>query len=1327
VTTPSYQDTGLIDGITYYYRVRAYDEVPNLGPASDEKSGVPQDSVAPGKVTGVSVVVIPEGNTLNITWIASSASDLQGYAVYRSLTPGFTPSSSNNIVNVTTNHYLDTGLTDDITYYYKIRAYDEVPNMGPASDEASGIPHDSVGPEKITGFTIDIIPSGNALNLTWNPSTAPDIVGYRIYRSTSSGFIPDASNNIANVTTNYYTDTGLTDGVTYYYRIKAYDEVPNLGTASDEKSGIPSDTEAPPKITNLIVDNPGTGNTLQLSWVASSAPDLAHYIVYRNGTAVAYPTTNSYTDVGLIDGATYVYYITAVDEVPNEGEPSDNQSNIPTDEVPPEKVVNLQITVDPEGEKLSLTWNASSAPDVQGYRIYRSTTSGFVPDALTNIANVTTNYYTDTGLTDGITYYYRVRAYDEVPNLGTASDEKSGTPQDTVAPSKVIGVSIAVISTGNQLNITWTASTASDLAGYAIYRSTTSGFIPSPSNNIANVTVNYYLDTGLTDDITYYYRIKAFDEVPNMGTASDQASGTPHDSVPPEAVTGLSITNLRIGNTLKLTWNPSSASDIDHYNIYRSISSGFVPSPSNLIASTNLTEYNDTGLTDGITYYYRVIALDEVPNEGNPSSEKAGIPTDETPPDKITNLLVINPHTGNRLKLSWDPSSAPDLDSYRVYRETYSGFTPNSSNLIATVSNNYYYDTSVVDGITYYYRVTAIDEVPNEGTPSNEAYNQSDDTTPPEKVVNVIVTNPGVGNLLDLTWDASTAPDVVGYRIYRSQISGFTPSQEYYLTNVSTNHYTDTGLNDDETYFYRIIAYDEVPNFGTPSSEASGTPHDSTPPDQITNLKVDDLGIGNALNLTWDPSNAEDLVNYKVYRSTTPGFTPGPSYLIAVPNEGPYSNEVSNQSSNIVPPQKVTGLQLVSYSDTWLFWNWTQNPENDILNYSIYRSEISGFTPNSSNWLVNITYPQNWYNDTNVIFGHTYYYRIIAVDIVGNEGEPSDEEGGTPGGTAPGKVENVTVINVPSGNAINLEWADLNLTEPAHDIQHYNVYRSTTSGFSPSPSNLIGSTQSLYYNDTGLTDGITYYYRVIAVDTSALLGTPSDEVNGTPSDSVPPAQVQGVIVNAVPEGNALNITWQQSTDGDVVWYYIYNSTDNVVFTLLANVSYPTNYYVHTGLIDGNSYYYKVAALDEVPNIGQNSTTASGIPQDTVAPPQVTGLTISIIPTGNTIYLTWDPSPASDVVDYVIYWGNTTSNDLSQPPIYTTNNYYTHTHLTDDIVYYYQVAARDEVPNEVGSLSLILVMEINWIFNGMLTQKMILLNTLFIVAQFQDSLQDQEMN
>src|SRR5260370_4750339 len=79
----------------------------------------------------------------------------------------------------------------------------------------------------------------------------------------------------------------------------------------------------------------------------------------------------------------------------------------------------------------SLTWSAPSSnggATISGYNVYRGTTSG--GEGTTPIATVTTTSYTDSGLTNGQTYYYKVTAINSV-GQSLPSNEASATPQQT--------------------------------------------------------------------------------------------------------------------------------------------------------------------------------------------------------------------------------------------------------------------------------------------------------------------------------------------------------------------------------------------------------------------------------------------------------------------------------------------------------------------------------------------------------------------------------------------------------------------------------------------------------------------------------------------------------------------------------------------------------------------------------------------------------------------------------------------------------------------------------------------------------------------------------
>src|SRR4029079_9250898 len=107
----------------------------------------------PANPTGLTAT--PGDKTAALAWKANTESDLAGYNVYRSTTPGG-PYSKDNTALVTTNSYNDTGLTNGTKYYWVVQAVDTTPNASVNSNEASTTPvaaQDGTSPANPTGLT----------------------------------------------------------------------------------------------------------------------------------------------------------------------------------------------------------------------------------------------------------------------------------------------------------------------------------------------------------------------------------------------------------------------------------------------------------------------------------------------------------------------------------------------------------------------------------------------------------------------------------------------------------------------------------------------------------------------------------------------------------------------------------------------------------------------------------------------------------------------------------------------------------------------------------------------------------------------------------------------------------------------------------------------------------------------------------------------------------------------------------------------------------------------------------------------------------------------
>jgi hypothetical protein len=159
--------------------------------------------------------------------------------------------------------------------------------------------------------------------------------------------------------------------------------------------------------------------------------------------------------------------------------------------------------------------------------------------------------------------------------------------------------------------------------------------------------------------------------------------------LPPTTPTGLSAT-VTYGQ-VNLSWSASSSAT--SYYVERALTSG---GPYTIIANTSGTSYADTGLSNGTTYYYVVSAV----GAGGVSGISAEL---------IVTLPTLLPPTGltattnfNLVKLTWSASAG--AASYNVKRSTSTGTETTIANVTATT----YSDTTVLNGSTYYYVVSAV-------------------------------------------------------------------------------------------------------------------------------------------------------------------------------------------------------------------------------------------------------------------------------------------------------------------------------------------------------------------------------------------------------------------------------------------------------------------------------------------------------------------------------------------------------------------------------------------------------------------------------------------
>ncbi len=174
----------------------------------------------------------------SLSWTAATDNvGVTAYNVYRSSTPGFTPSAANKIGQTSGTSYIDNAAAG--TYYYQVTAQDAAANASPASNEASAsILADTQAPSNPANLQATSV-GGQTVGLSWSASSDNvGVSGYKIYR-----------NNVllTTVTGTSYTDATVQPTTSYSYAVTAID-------ASGNESGQSNTINVTTTSVSLAVD-----------------------------------------------------------------------------------------------------------------------------------------------------------------------------------------------------------------------------------------------------------------------------------------------------------------------------------------------------------------------------------------------------------------------------------------------------------------------------------------------------------------------------------------------------------------------------------------------------------------------------------------------------------------------------------------------------------------------------------------------------------------------------------------------------------------------------------------------------------------------------------------------------------------------------------------------------------------------------------------------------------------------------------------------------------------------------------------------------------------
>ena len=217
-----------------------------------------------------------------------------------------------------------------------------------------------------------------------------------------------------------YTDNALVGNTLHRYQVTARDGAGNESAKSSEVIRTLVDTTVPsaPTLFGSL-----SGLSVRLTWTgATDNVGVTGYTIYRAGVAIATSTTAAYTDNAAPLARSSSYTVRARDAAGNLSAASNSVSVfVPADTTAPTAPTNVRATAGVTGtRRIVVTWNASTDNrGVTNYYLFRGNAKYRL------LGNVTS--YTDTGLTAGTRYTYKVYALDASGNWSGPSANVSAT------------------------------------------------------------------------------------------------------------------------------------------------------------------------------------------------------------------------------------------------------------------------------------------------------------------------------------------------------------------------------------------------------------------------------------------------------------------------------------------------------------------------------------------------------------------------------------------------------------------------------------------------------------------------------------------------------------------------------------------------------------------------------------------------------------------------------------------------------------------------------------------------------------------------------------
>ena len=630
-----YTVTGLTNGTEYTFALRAVNSTGNglVATVNARPIAVPAAPTALSATAGATEVAL--------TWDDPEDTAITGYQVSIDGGETFADIDDTDISENDTDNtlaYTVTGLTNGTEYTFALRA-ENASGVGAASTVTA-----PTLPAAPTGLTAALGSGGGEVALSWDDPDNDTITGYQVSTDGGTTFtdIPNSAHGGTNATG--YTVTGLTNGTEYTFKLRAVN-LSGAGAASLEATATP----LWPAPENLAAA-PGDGQVV-LTWDTGD-PGIARYKVSTYYTHInsvdplletfLSPSSGDQPTLvipGLTNRTDYTFTAQAVDT--SGSTDTGRPSSVDATPVPvPAAPANLSAIA--ANGQVVLTWDDPNDSTITKYQV-RSKVKDSDDSTYTAWANIAVTdpdapptTYTVTGLTNGTTYTFAVRA---VNGTGPgAASSKNATP---IAVPDAPTISSATPGDG-QVVLAWNDPSDRSITKYQV-RSKVRSSNDNTYTDWANIPVTDpnapptgYIVTGLTNGTEYTFAVRAVND-PGNGPASTVTARPIAPPARPE------ISSVGPGyRKVTLTWADPNDSTITGYQVSTNGDGKFAEISG---SGAGTTTHTVTGLENGTEYTLAVRAMNDV-GEGDASAANA------TP--------FNNPPTGKRGEVS-----TYDNESYR--------------------------------------------------------------------------------------------------------------------------------------------------------------------------------------------------------------------------------------------------------------------------------------------------------------------------------------------------------------------------------------------------------------------------------------------------------------------------------------------------------------------------------------------------------------------------------------------------------------------------------------------------------------------------------------